>query len=79
MQGENGGKADESEISRTVTCDGHRHPHSSRMLVVMAGSKGKEQFRRPLRQLKLHQKRLSSAEPFPPRALLTNHGFDTDP
>ena len=32
MQGENGGKADESEISWTVTCDGHRsHPHSSRV------------------------------------------------
>ena len=31
MQGENGGKADESEISRTVTCDSHRHPHSSRV------------------------------------------------
>ena len=30
-QGENGGKADEREISRTVTCDGHRHPHSSRV------------------------------------------------
>ena len=31
MQGKNGGKADESEISRTVTCDGHCHPHSSRV------------------------------------------------
>ena len=32
MQGEKGGKANESEISRTVTCDGHRsHPHSSRV------------------------------------------------
>ena len=50
-----------------------------RTIVVMAGSKGKERFRRPLRQLKLCQKRLSSAEPFPPRAPLTNHGFDTDP
>ena len=30
MQGENGGKADESEIFQTVTCDGyHSHPHSS--------------------------------------------------
>ena len=30
MQGKNGGKADESEISQTVTCDGHHsHPHSS--------------------------------------------------
>ena len=45
------------------------------VVVVMEGSKGKERFRRPLRQLKLRQKKL----PFPPRALLTNHGFDTDP
>ena len=30
-QGENGGKADKREISRTVTCDGHRHRHSSRV------------------------------------------------
>ena len=31
MQGKNGGKADESEISQTVTCDGHCHPHFSRV------------------------------------------------
>jgi len=30
-QGKNGGKADEREVSRTVTCDGHCHPHSSRV------------------------------------------------
>ena len=36
------------------------------VVVLMVGSKGKERFRRPLCQLKLRQKRLSSAEPFPP-------------
>ena len=42
--------------------------HDPHWLVIMAGSKGKELFHRPLHQLKLCQKRLS----FPPRALLTN-------
>jgi len=52
--------------------------NSAAEVVVMAGSKGKEAFRRPLRHLKLFPGKVRLCLAFTPQAPLTTHGLNTN-